>query len=367
MDDFLDLKIPHLYQIDDIVESAEWNSFSDAVDELMEFASPTPYLERRITIDNSNGDGAGMKMNGRNSIRDIGRKTKRSFNDTAKAYDAAVNLSAAGIDAGWTIVAKAWGLIATCMNFMASNISRIPAAIENLANKIEDLPHEVMSKIRGDIKLYYRAEDIPAIYNGGLLRGIERYYAVLKELSHGDTWKRFNLLQKGANAVGDATKRVLSTATLGAIKGDPSKDDYTKLKQLQKEYNGIRYVNIDPTVIRMSDHDTLRKYFIDTDTVKLPDGDYSYLKAMQKLSADLERANKDLKDVQSIFDTKLDRTKMGSSFGNLDAKAQRLIQDVSRMTAVVTRNTSAVIKYVIADVKTINGVYQKVQGAINNP
>lgn len=338
MMDIMEENIDTYYTIYDLTENTEFTEFSKCIDELMAFNEDV-FIERLVDqySDVKRRASSGMT------------NAKKTTADTMKAYGAAVHITSSVMKTEWAIIAKCWGLIANALNFVADKMDKIPDALEHVTNRIAALPHEIVAKIRGDIKLYIQVADFKNIYSTGLIGKIEKFMSEYKATTTSTTFQ---------------TKK-------GFMKFVPgNKDDMNHIDALIGIGKSIEYLRFEPAIIRLDEPQNVQIYFQSAQSVQFEDNagnnfKLSYLAALKKLVEDLKKSNKTIEDLRKTFGNKYSDSLVSDDFARLSAAQQNKVQKVMQASSRVIGNVGALIKCVLTDIKTIENALKKLEAASN--
>jgi hypothetical protein len=327
--------------VENMFNDKEFFEFSHLISELTSLTANSIYLE---DVKDSTPD-----------LRKFGSEVKKNTWDTTKdighAYGNIVGANANLIKATWDIIMRAINLISRALAYIINKITNIPKFILKTADRAAAIPGEVKAKIKGNITLYIRANDIEVLYNNLLMQRLTEYITLASELSKGEFWSTITKKRIGEN--GKKGHLVFGT------------NDMKLCKKMDKVYEHLQNTEFNPTIIEIKEKSIVDIYFGDSKSIKFTDNygkkhECTYYEALTIMIGDLEGKKKELQDVHVAVGEKLRKTEANQNYNDLDNPSKyRLNTTISQISKVVSI-IGNFVKYIIADLNTINSSVDKI-------
>jgi hypothetical protein len=330
---------------EDMVNTQEFKEFSEALEQMDIIYDASLYLEKADQ---------GVK---RGLIGNVKKTVSRTVETTGDLYNAYDDLSSGNSDliySMWSVIGRAINLTVKVISYLTRQVAKVPMFISKCLDKVQTIPASVRSKIHGNIELYICSADIAFLYNNGVMRNLDVFISEASLLSQGETWTRvFNgkgLLQKAANKIAGGT---------------PNENDIKLCKKMQSTYNRLKMATFKPTTVEMKDPKMVDMYFGAEKSIKFKDlkgqvHECTYYDALIQMMNDLNERKADLEKIQTAIGGKYNQSLMSNDFAKLSKGYQNLITDSINMVSKGVNFTGNIVKYVMADIKTINGATEKI-------
>lgn len=343
MDDVLNMEIDEFcYEISELTECKEFQEFGRTVDELSDMNNEIQVYTEELVDRYS-------KL--KKSQSAAWKNTKKTTGDMVKTWHGATKAASATMKVEWMVISKCWGLIGNALAFIGGVLDKIPEAVESISKRMHQIPHEIMAKVRGDIKLYFTVGDFKSLYGNGLIGRIERFIAAYRALT--------------SNPEFQGKKGIAKYIPL--VKGQ----DQRYVDNLLKIGKTIETLKFEPNIIRMDNNHNKELYFTSQNAASFTDNhgksfSMSYLDGLKKIVEDLQNYKKDIQELRAIFGDKYNDAQVSEDFANLSTSQQLKIQYLMQATSKVIGDIGSIIKAIMTDIKTIEGTVKKIQSASSN-
>lgn len=318
----LDIPSPDLY-------SESFNEFCEFVDFMDYLLEDGSYFEAvvdpKVNV---------FKKTGR-MIGDAGRNARKVGAVYGDVVTSKANIYKIEFNAAVTLV----GYIARLTKFVSNFLLNAASAINKVVKRIEKIPINIMTEIRGDINIYITVPDIQMLYNKVLFSRIDQYLSNANLLAEGDFWD-YVLVQ------GVSDSPVL-------VKGK------TICKHMAGVYKDIRNVRFSQQVVKMKDQQTISIYFGNDKVLKFKDlhgrlHECTYYEALLQLVEDLKTEHVKLNAVSDTLSDKFNKSMQNQNFGKLNPRMQSLVMDTIQQTSKVANIVASILKCVMSDIKSVD-------------
>lgn len=319
--------------------SPDTEEFKEFCEDIEALDNLFPEKEDEFVLEKVHDDASRLRHDFRQSMKNTYKSTK----DIAKAYNTATSAGGNLASAIWATMMKAIRLITKLFAFVTNKIAKIPLGIVKLIDRITDIPTNIINKIKGNIKLYITAEDIYDLYNKHLMLDLDRFIAEGHTVVKGQTFTSF-FHKKGIPLVGQ--------------------NDTKLCKRMQYNFNKIKYLDFQKTVIDLRDEKTINTYFSNQKTIQFKSLDGyefhgSYLEALKMLIVTLNSRKREIADIGDLFSEKYTRSLSNDSFANLSGPAQNIIQETITMFSKISTVIAKIVKYTTEDIYTMTQAIDK--------
>lgn len=333
----------------DFLYSESYNDFCKDLNDLKNILDDELYIEK--VKDNTENV---IKRNIKGSTKGI-KRTVDTTKDLVATYSYATRTGGDVINGIWNIITSLLRMAVKIISFIVNKIMIIPDLILKLINDIEKIPQKIRNKIRGNIELYICAEDISMFYNKNILRLTFQFISFANDLADGDMWSTF-FNRKGYNKNGNKLSNKLYELTT---------TDMKLCKNMKSVYDKIKKITFEKSSIDMNDEKTVDIYFGGSKSIKFYDlsgrlHESTYYEALIQLIKDLQGEMKAIEHIRDIIGDKIDRTTVNQELGRLSPSAQERIADTISMVSNVIGIIGNIIRYVMADAKTISNSANKI-------
>lgn len=354
-----DLDIGDIEDINTGINTRSFKEFCEAIDVLRDLDTPDDFFDEKVTDDST-------------SIRkSLGKAAQNTYTTTKAAGKIYSNITTGGgnlISATWDLFMKGLTAVSKIFVFATNKLSNIPKSISQMSSKIAAIPTDIRNKIRGNIKLYVRIEDISTIYRSNIFKTMDLFFSKANLLASGDTWTTFfsrrsnkkrsydvAVLDDNGNPVKDANGKQETVAVKGKA------NDIKICAELKALAGKLHTIDMTPTTIEMSDAETVAKYFggEGAEPIKFVDlhGKHrecsTYLDALQVLVIDLNALVTKTNALQDAIAAKYDRTTINASIGKLNQTQQTIITGSMESIQTASRILGEFVKYIVSDMNTI--------------
>ena len=220
-------------------------------------------------------------------------------------------------------------------------ISKIPDMIAKVLRFITDLPSDIYNKIKGNIKLYITAEDIPLLYRERLMTKLDGFLNTAQKLAQGNSWNY-----------------VKGTKIVKGIKKIFTQTDDQVCKQIMTYYREIGKVSFDQTTIDMGNRGNVITYLAAKKEIEFRDDrgnefKGNYFQCINKLTKDLMNKQKEIKGTYDMLTAKYNSSQASLNYAELDKSEQQQIVNTINAVAAMIGVVSNIVKYTMTDMNTI--------------
>lgn len=333
----------------DFLYSESYDNFCKNLDGIKNILDDELYIEK---VKNNNENI--IKKNSKGLSKGI-KRTVDTTKDLAATHSYATRTGGDVINGIWNIITSLLRMAVKSISFIVSKIMIIPDLILKLINNIEKIPQKIKNKIKGSIELYICAEDISVFYNKHLLRLTFQFISYANDLADGDMWSTF-FNRKGYNKNTNKLSNKLYELTT---------TDMKLCKNMRSVHEKLKKITFEKSIIDMNDEKTVDIYFGGAKSVKFYDlsgklHESTYYEALIQLIKDLQGEMKAIEHIRDIIGDKIDRTTVNQELGRLSQSAQETISDTISMVSSVIGIIGNIIRYIMADAKTINNSSNKI-------
>lgn len=279
------------------------------------------------------------------SLRNFGNSVRKNTYDTtmdvAKIYGNVIDGNASVIKGMWDLMMRALQLAVRAISFILRKISYIPYAIIRLGNKVADMPDDIRTKIRGNIKLYITIPDIQNLYNNQLLSKLTTFIALATRLSQGEMWRTFISKINSSNKI---------------LVGE---NDMKTCKEMRRIYDQIKLLEFNPSTIEMKDKGVFDAYLGAIKAVDFTDltgkrHNSTYYEALTTLLKDIESQKQNMENIQKSIGEKYNKTQINTNFSKLHHTQQVLVRDSILMVSKLIGIIGNIIRYINIDINTLS-------------
>lgn len=266
-------------------------------------------------------------------------RTKKTTSGLFRAYDKYTTAKGDSMYNSFQLFNKLLNLIIRVLSFIWKCLAVIPSAINKLLDMISRIPGDILTKIRGDIQLYITVDDINLLYKVSFIRKLKSFLGDAKNFTRGEYWKK------------------------GFFKGDEA-----LARKLLAQYAELREIKFTKSTILMKDENSVKTYVSGAKVVQYSDikgKTYtgSYLEALGQLTTDLSTERADLQEIEKNLKDKDWKSINSSSYSELSIEARSMINDGMNSVSGVISLIGNLLKYVTADIDTINKTATKILNA----
>ena len=132
-------------------------------------------------------------------------------------------------------------------------------------------------------------------------------------------------------------------------------------------YEHFKNTEFKPTIVNMKDQSTVNLYFGNSKSIKFTDnyGRYhecTYYEALNFMMNNLKDKNENLSQVQTLIGDKLRKTEANQNYNDLNNPSKHRINTTMSQISKVVSIIGNFIKYIMADINTINKSVDKILG-----
>lgn len=350
MDDIFNLTIPDYYEFS--LES--YNEMCYIMDKL-ETIHESIYFGEAV-IGNVNAVGPRTPTPSRRAALINNQSLGKS---SLQAYGAVTDAGGLILKTWWYIKNTGWQLLYKGLVFISKAIMKIPIFIENVINKIEKLPENIRSLVRGDIQLYITASDISLLYNKLLINNILTYVDNMSKLIAGETWK--NIWHRANISMNRA---IANKNMADLIRFSPV--DTNCLKVMTECYEKLNQIGFNKTTITMDSSDNKNTYFGDLKIIRIKGKELSYFDALKELMADLDQHKNSITVLREDFSVKINELESQNKIKNMKEADQKALMQVFHQSSKVVSIIGNLSRYIYTDLDTINKSLIKITNSNNN-
>ena len=338
MTDIFTLELPEEIIAFESINTDEFNEFSmllEALDRMVNMESIDNWY-----IEASHVHGGVARTVG-SALKNTAKNTYKTTAGIAGSYDQITTAGGDMISSGWNVIDALIKMIVRLASFFMKYISKIPDMIAKVLRFITDLPSDIYNKIKGNIKLYITAEDIPLLYRERLMTKLDGFLNTAQKLAQGNSWNY-----------------VKGTKIVKGIKKIFTQTDDQVCKQIMAYYREIGKVTFDQTTIDMGNRGNVITYLAAKKEIEFRDDrgnefKGNYFHCINKLTKDLMNKQKEIKGTYDMLTAKYNSSQASLNYAELDKSEQQQIVNTINAVAAMIGVVSNIVKYTMTDMNTI--------------
>lgn len=269
------------------------------------------------------------------------RKTSRTTKEVFGAVDDVTSGGGALIGSVWSLFMKLVGFAGKVIYDALKKMAHLINDVGKVVDAVTSIPSRIRSKIRGDIHLYFTAEDMASLANEHLMTKIRNFISTASLLASGDSWQ----VVSGSRPIQNV-KRLLV------------EDDVMKCKQLASMSRELQKLRFTQTTISMKRQENVITYF-STDGkvtygtskggVKVGD----YYTALRAVAAEVVDSQKDMQSIQRNFIAKVNETQANYNMARMKKADQMAVIDAQKGITKAVGIIGNMVKCISSDINEL--------------
>ena len=308
MTDIFTLELPEEIIAFESINTDEFNEFSmllEALDRMVNMESIDNWYTEASHVQ------GGVARTVGSALKNTAKNTYKTTAGIAGSYDQITTAGGDMISSGWNVIDALIKMIVRLASFFMKYISKIPDMIAKVLRFITDLPSDIYNKIKGNIKLYITAEDIPLLYRERLMTKLDGFLNTAQKLAQGNSWNY-----------------VKGTKIVKGIKKIFTQTDDQACKQIMAYYREIGKVTFDQTTIDMGNRGNVITYLAAKKEIEFRDDrgnefKGNYFQCINKLTKDLMNKQKEIKGTYDMLTAKYNSSQASLKYAELDKSEQQ--------------------------------------------
>ena len=280
--------------------------------------------------------------------------TIKGTKDAWKIYDKATEIAKNVYTKLYDIVIKLAAGIVKIIQFIVNQVLRIPELIMKGIKALKGIPEAIRSKLRGDLRLHFTADDLSTFYTS-VFPAVDSMVELLD-----DSFKPNSLMDTFFNIFRFKKKAPAYETKL----------DDTKLNQkLHDKYNKIKDINFVVSSVQLNSKEVIDIYFGNVKiNVKTPNGvkSLTYLESLEVIVDDTAKRKNALTkihdNIKAIEQTK--KETFNDAMHGFDERSRQIIVDNIKMISGAILCIGKIHDAINKDVKTLMAAYGKIQQKI---